>query len=161
MDISITISSLELKNPTILASGIMGEDAGSMLRMIKSNAGAVVTKSIGMKARLGYPNPTVVELEHGILNAMGLPNPGIESFEEELKILRKSVKNTPIIGSVFGEDTNEFVELSVIMQDYGVDAVELNLSCPHVQGYGLEIGSNPDLVKKIVMSVKKKACSLH
>lgn len=156
MDISTTISSLELKNPTILASGIMGEDAGSMLRMIKSNAGAVVTKSIGMKARAGYPNPTVVELEHGILNAMGLPNPGIEFFEEELKILRKSVKNTPIIGSVFGENTNEFVKLSVIMQDYGVDAVELNLSCPHVQGYGLEIGSNPDLVKKIAMSVKKK-----
>jgi len=78
----------------------MDEDAGSMNRVFKSGAGAVVTKSIGLKPREGYPNPTAIELEHGILNAMGLPNPGIKNFSEEIKEL-KTLK-IPVIGSIFG-----------------------------------------------------------
>ena len=77
----------------------MDEDAGSMERIFNCGTGAIVTKSIGLKSREGYPNPTVIELEHGILNAMGLPNPGIEEFGEELKKLKKS--KIPIIGPVF------------------------------------------------------------
>ena len=69
----------------MLASGIMDEDAGSMKRVADCGAGAIVTKSIGLKSRDGYPNPTFVEVEYGILNAMGLPNPGIKEFEEEIR----------------------------------------------------------------------------
>ncbi|MCK5636276.1 MAG: dihydroorotate dehydrogenase, partial [Thermoplasmatales archaeon] len=116
-------------------------------------AGAIVTKSIGLKPREGYPNPTVIELEHGILNAMGLPNPGIEEFGDELKKLKKS--KIPIIGSIFGSDSKEFVELAKKMQSYGADALELNMSCPHAKGYGLEIGSDPELVRKITSKVKE------
>jgi len=131
----------------------MDEDAGSMERIFKSGAGAVVTKSIGLKPRNGYPNPTVVELENGILNAMGLPNPGIKEFKNEIKKLKES--KVPIIGSIFGSNQNEFVELSEKMQSYGIDALELNLSCPHAKGYGLEIGSDSEIVREITSKVKE------
>jgi dihydroorotate dehydrogenase (NAD+) catalytic subunit len=143
---------LELKNPTILASGIMDEDSGSIQRIINSGVGAIVTKSIGLEPRSGYSNPTVVELENGILNAMGLPNPGIKLFAEELKKLEKS--NIPIIGSIFGSNANEFIKLAEKMQQYKIDALELNMSCPHAKGYGLEIGSDPKLIKDITSKVK-------
>lgn len=151
-DISTNIGSLPLKNPTMLASGIMDEDAGSMKRIIKCGAGAIVTKSIGSQPREGYPNPTLIELEYGILNAMGLPNPGIDEFGEEILQLKKS--KTPIIGSIYGANTKEFIELGQKMEDYGVSAIELNLSCPHAKRYGLEVGSDPKLIQIITSSVK-------
>jgi len=144
---------MKLNNPTILASGIMDEDAGSMVRIVDSGVGAIVTKSIGLTAREGYPNPTLIELDYGILNAMGLPNPGIEDYNKEIKKLKNS--NIPIIGSVYGKDINEFVKLGQKMQKYGVDAIELNLSCPHAKGYGLEVGADPHLVNEITAKVKE------
>jgi dihydroorotate dehydrogenase (NAD+) catalytic subunit len=153
VDIKVNIASLELRNPTVLASGIMDEDAGSMQRVFDCGAGAVVTKSIGLKPRVGYPNPTVVELEYGVLNALGLPNPGVECFGEEITRLKDS--KVPVIGSVFGADADEFVELGRRMERFGVSALELNLSCPHAKRYGLEVGCDPGLVKGIVSSVKR------
>ncbi|MCK4364677.1 MAG: dihydroorotate dehydrogenase [Thermoplasmatales archaeon] len=152
-NLATKITSLNLRNPTILASGFMDEDAGSMERIFNCGAGAIVTKSIGLEPREGYPNPTVIELEHGILNAMGLPNPGIGEFGDELKKLKKS--KIPIIGSIFGANSKEFVELAKKMQSYGADALELNMSCPHAKGYGLEIGSDTELVRKITSKVKE------
>jgi dihydroorotate dehydrogenase (NAD+) catalytic subunit len=131
----------------------MDEDAGSMERIFNCGAGAIVTKSIGLQPRKGYPNPTVIELEHGILNAMGLPNPGIDEFEDEIRKLKQL--NIPVIGSIFGSNSNEFVEIAKKMQNYKIDALELNMSCPHAKGYGLEIGSVPKLVKDITSKVKQ------
>jgi len=131
----------------------MDEDAGSMKRVFDSGAGAIVTKSIGLKPREGYPNPTVVELEHGILNAIGLSNPGMDNFEYEIKSLKKS--KIPIISSIFGSNSKDFVELAKKMESYGADAIELNMSCPHAKGYGLEIGSDPKLVEEITSNVVK------
>ena len=131
----------------------MDEDAGSMERIFNCGAGAVVTKSVGLKSRDGYSNPTVIELEHGILNAMGLPNPGIDSFGEEILKIKKL--EVPIVGSIFGSDPGEFAELAKKMQNYGVDALELNMSCPHAKGYGLEIGADSKLINKITSKVKE------
>ena len=131
----------------------MDEDAGSMERIFNCGASAIVTKSIGLKPREGYPNPTVIQLEHGILNALGLPNPGIDEFKDEIIKLKKL--NIPVIGSIFGSDHKEFIELAERLQYYGVAALELNMSCPHAKGYGLELGCDPDLVKKITSKVKK------
>jgi len=152
VDITTKISSLKLKNPTILASGLMDEDSGSMKRIAACGAGAIVTKSIGLKPREGYPNPTIVELECGILNAMGLPGSGIEEYNKEI-IKFKSI-NVPLIGSIFGSNSREFIELGKKMQGYGADALEMNMSCPHAKGYGLEIGSDSTLVKEIISKVK-------
>ena len=138
----------------MLASGIMDEDAGSMQRIIDCGAGAIVTKSIGMQPRDGYLNPTILELEHGLLNAMGLPNPGIEEYGSEMKKLKSS--KTPIIGSIFGADVKEFIALAEKMEQYGASAVELNVSCPHAKRYGLEVGCDTTLLQKIVSSVKKQ-----
>ncbi|RLF45898.1 MAG: dihydroorotate dehydrogenase [Thermoplasmata archaeon] len=152
VDLSVRIGKLELRNPTILASGIMDETADSIKRVAEEGAGAVVTKSVGKEPREGYANPTVVELEHGILNAMGLPNPGIEAYADEMEELRDL--NIPVIGSIFGSDEKEFSFLAKKMQEYGARAIELNLSCPHASGYGAETGSQPDVVKSIVHAVK-------
>ncbi|UCF13808.1 MAG: dihydroorotate dehydrogenase [Thermoplasmatales archaeon] len=152
IDITTKIAGIRLKNPTILASGIMDEDAGSMKRIIECDAGAIVTKSIGLNAREGYPNPTVIELDYGILNAMGLPNPGIKQYQQEIVQLKNS--KTPVIGSIYGAITKEFIELAKKMEDYSVTALELNLSCPHAKSYGLELGCDPKLVQEITSSVK-------
>jgi len=142
-----------MRNPTFLASGIIDEDAGSMQRIIDCGAGAIVTKSIGLKAREGYPNPTLIELDHGMLNAMGLPNPGIDNFGKEINLLKKS--KTPVVGSIYGANQKEFADLSQKMEDYGASALELNLSCPHAKKYGLEVGCDPRLVQEITSSVKE------
>ena len=153
VDISVRISGIHLKNPTILASGIMGSCGQALKRIAEGGVGALVTKSIGKELRKGYPNPTAVELECGILNAMGLPNPGIDAFGEELKELEGV--GIPVIGSIFGKDAEEFVFLAKKMEGYGVDALEINMSCPHAKGYGLEVGSDPVLVEEIVREIKK------
>jgi dihydroorotate dehydrogenase (NAD+) catalytic subunit len=152
IDLSTKIGSLVLKNPTILASGIMDQDAGSMKRIYNNGAGAIVTKSIGIKPNKGYSNPTFVELDNGILNAMGLPNSGIDNFKSELKKIKKY--KIPIIGSIYGSKSEEFVDLSLKMENLKVDAVELNMSCPHAKGYGLEIGSDPSLIYDIICDIK-------
>jgi dihydroorotate dehydrogenase (NAD+) catalytic subunit len=151
-NINTTIGSLRLKNPTMLASGIMDEDAGSMQRIIDCGAGAIVTKSVGMHPRDGYANPALLELDCGLLNAMGLPNPGIEHYGLEMKKLCTS--STPIIGSIFGANEKEFISLAEKMETYGASAVELNVSCPHAKHYGLEVGCDTTLLQKIVSSVK-------
>jgi len=153
-DLSVEVCGLRLRNPTMLASGVMDETGKSMLAVAKAGAGAIVTKSIGRDPRAGHPNPTVVELEHGLLNAMGLPNPGIELYGGEIREAKKS--GIPIIGSVFGGTEEEISELASLMERSGVDAVELNLSCPHAKGYGAEIGSTPDKVESICRLAKRK-----
>jgi dihydroorotate dehydrogenase (NAD+) catalytic subunit len=153
-DLNTTIGSLRLKNPTLLASGIMDEDAGSIQRMIDCGAGAIVTKSIGMQPREGNANPTILELEFGLLNAMGLPNPGIDQYGNEMKQLEKS--KTPIIGSIYAADAQEFVILASKMKQYGAVGVELNVSCPHAKQYGLEVGCDTILLQTIVSSIKQK-----
>jgi dihydroorotate dehydrogenase (NAD+) catalytic subunit len=152
LDISTKISNLNFRNPTLLASGIMDEDSGSMIRIFNSGAGGVVTKSVGIDTRSGYKNPSLVELEFGILNAMGLPNPGIDLFEKEInKVIKKKI---PIICSIFGSNISEFVELAKRVEDVGASAIELNMSCPHAKGYGLEIGSDSSLIYEITSNVK-------
>lgn len=152
VDLSTSIQSLTLPNPTMLASGIMDEDAGSMKRVFDSGAGAVVTKSIGLQARQGHPNPTFVELDYGILNAMGLPNPGIDAYIEELNEMKSY--NGIVIGSIFGSTELEFIKIAKKMSAY-VKGLELNFSCPHAKGYGLEIGQNSDFVSEITKAVTK------
>ncbi len=153
MMLSTEISGLKLRNPTILASGILGETGESLINAARNGAGAVTTKSIGIKPKEGNKNPTVLETGYGLINAIGLANPGIDNYENEIKTALKS--NVPVIGSVFGKNKKEFVLVSKKMENFGVNAVELNLSCPHARGYGVEIGEDKKLVYDIVRNVKK------
>ncbi len=152
--LSVELAGIKLRNPTVLASGILDETGGSMARVAKAGAGAVVTKSIGAEPRLGYPNPTVVDIDLGLLNAVGLPNPGIEEYRGEVAAALKG--GAPVIGSIFAGDAQGFADLGKAMASYGVHALELNLSCPHVKAVGTEIGCDPDLIEEVTAAVKAK-----
>ena len=145
------VGSLEFENPSMVASGIMDETGLSMVRILQSGAGAAVSKSVGTNPNPGHANPNFIEVNAGCINAMGLPNPGIEAFAEEMEV---ATKEGTIIGSIYGGNADEFAKLAGRMEDFGACAVELNLSCPHAKGYGIEVGTDPKLVKTIVSSVK-------
>jgi dihydroorotate dehydrogenase (NAD+) catalytic subunit len=152
--LSVNLCGLTMKNPTMLASGVLDETGRSMLEVAKAGAGALVTKSVGKEPRQGHGNPSIVELQCGLINAMGLPNPGIEIYIAEVKEAKKG--GVPVIGSVFGGTEDEIAELAGLMSRAGADAVELNLSCPHAKGYGAELGSTPELVESICRKAKKQ-----
>jgi dihydroorotate dehydrogenase (NAD+) catalytic subunit len=149
----VTIAGLKLQSPTALASGILGYTANSLKEAEKNGAGAVVTKSVGVAPRTGYLNPTVVQAKSGLINAMGLPNPGIEEYTEEIKFA-KVVLKAPLIVSVFGYTADEYALVASKAATAGADAIELNVSCPHVQYTGSEIGQNPKLLTDVVCKVK-------
>lgn len=145
------VGRIALDAPGMVASGIMDETGDSLVRMFGCGCGAVVTKSIGMGPNAGHANPCFTEVEGGYVNAMGLPNPGIDEFRGEMEI---AVKAGKVIGSIYGSGPKDFSELGARMEDYGATAVELNLSCPHAKGYGMEVGTDADMVKSIVSAVK-------
>ncbi len=150
--LSLTLTGLKLKNPLMLAAGIMGTTGGSLKRIAESGAGAVVTKSIGLEPKGGHSNPSMVEVDCGYLNAMGLPNPSYKNFQGEIDIAKEA--GVPVIASIFGGCSLDFSEIAGALC---ADAFELNVSCPHAHGYGAEIGTDPELVEDITRAVKKAA----
>jgi dihydroorotate dehydrogenase (NAD+) catalytic subunit len=152
--LSTSLTGLKLRNPTALASGILGYTAESLQRVVEAGAGAVVTKSVGVAARMGYANPTVVQARCGLVNAMGLPNPGIDEFAEEIAHA-KTILQAPLIVSVFGYSADEYAVVAKKAAEAGADAVELNVSCPHVKQTGSEIGQNPRILAEVVARVKE------
>jgi dihydroorotate dehydrogenase (NAD+) catalytic subunit len=151
---TIQIAGLKLSNPTILAAGVLGYTGLSMKTVIESGAGAVVTKTLGTEPRTGYLNPTVVQTDCGLLNAMGLPNPGIDHFKQEMQELKTA--NAPVIVSIYGFDAQDFVAVAKTAQQIGADALELNVSCPHIQKAGAQLGSDPKMLGEIVKAVKNQ-----
>lgn len=152
--ISTEIAGLQLRNPFILAAGILGISGHTLRRVAEAGAGAVVTKSCGLEPRAGFPNPTVVETACGLLNAMGLPNPGVKALKEEVKEAKKA--GIPVIASVYGFSEEDYACAAGQAEEAGADAVELNVSCPHVKEVGAQIGQDSDLVGSVTASVKRR-----
>lgn len=150
MKLTIVAGGLTLPNPTILAAGILGTTGASLKRVASMGAGAVVTKSIGIEPKYGHPNPSLVRLECGLINAMGLPNPSYKEFLQELNIARQA--GVPVIASIFGATEAEFKEVAQGLP--GASAYELNVSCPHAKDYGMQVGTDPALVRSITKAVK-------
>jgi len=145
------ICRLKMRNPTMLAAGVLGTTAASLNWASKSGAGAIVTKSFSIDPNKGYANPTTVEVTGGFINAVGLSNPGVEAFTLELKKLERSV---PVVASIYGSNPEEFGRLATKIGGM-VDMIELNVSCPHaVGGCGASIGQDPDLTAEVVKTVK-------
>ncbi len=142
--LSLTLTGLKLKNPLMLAAGIMGTTGGSLKRIADNGAGAVVTKSIGIEPKTGHVNPSMVEVDCGYLNAMGLPNPSYKNFQQEIDLARNS--GVPVIASIFGGCALDF---SQIAGGLDADAFELNVSCPHAQGLWRTISVLTRLLWKI------------
>ncbi len=152
-NVAIDVAGLHLRNPIMLAAGVLGLSGASLRSAWGAGAGAVVTKSLGLKPRTGYSNPTLVDVGCGFLNAMGLPNPGVEEFVDEVKAAKKG-DEILLVASVFGETPQNFAEAASVMEDAGVDGIELNVSCPHVKAAGMEIGQDPTILKNVVRAVK-------
>ncbi|MFW9964151.1 MAG: dihydroorotate dehydrogenase [Candidatus Sifarchaeia archaeon] len=133
-----------------LASGVLGVTAASLGRVIDSGADAVVTKSIGLIPREGYPGPVLTTSHGGLINAVGLTNPGIDSFKEEMEILSK--RSVPVVLSIFGNSIEEIKELAWKSIQLKPAAIELNLSCPHAE-IG-QIAQSPNLTHTYVSTVK-------
>ena len=152
--LSLNLAGLRLANPTILASGVLGYSAGSLLSIAEGGAGAVVTKSVGVKPRVGYANPTVVQARCGLINAMGLPNPGISRFSREIRHA-KTLLTVPLVVSVFGYSIEEYASTAAKAVEAGADAVELNVSCPHVKDTGSEIGQDLWVLSEVIGAVKR------
>ncbi len=148
------VAGLRLKNPTMLAAGILGMSGSSLKRVAEAGAGAVVTKSVGLIPREGYSGPTVVQVECGLLNAVGLPNPGVSDFGKEIRAVKET--GVPVIVSIYGFSSEDFANVAEIAVQAGADALELNVSCPHVEKTGTEIGQDAQLVAKVVEEVKDR-----
>jgi len=136
----------------MLASGILGLSAESLSNIVMAGAGAIVTKSVGLKPRNGYANPTIVQTSYGLINAMGLPNPGITEFIKEIHEAKSF--GVPVIVSVYGFSAEEYATVAKKAVNAGANAVELNVSCPHVEETGSEIGQNPKILAEVVRKVK-------
>lgn len=151
--LNTNICGLKLKSPLILASGILGVSSSSMKRVIDAGAGAITTKSIGPKPRKGYKNPSIFELFPGtFINSVGLANPGIDEFQEEIKKVKQF--DFPLIVSIFGDTIESFIEVALKAESSGCDAIEINISCPHAKVSS--IGVNAELTNSLVKSLKKK-----
>ncbi len=156
-DISIKLLGMSLKNPTILASGILGVTAASLKYVAENGAGAVTIKSITKEPRQGHAQPIVHTFEGGMMNAVGYSNPGYEAALEEFRDLKKV--GCPVIGSIVAKDAEEF---SLLTENFvnrcGFSAVEIPLSCPHTPGFGTMAGhSTPEATYEITKAIKEKA----
>jgi dihydroorotate dehydrogenase (NAD+) catalytic subunit len=145
----VTVGGVALDNHLLLAAGILGTTGSSLARMLSLGAGGVVTKSIGPHPKDGHAGPCLVVLEDGLLNAMGLPNPSKEFADEITSLAKKAV-----IVSIFGGDPAEFGLVASWFKGR-VAGFELNLSCPHAEGYGAAIGTDPTLVKACTKAVSE------
>jgi dihydroorotate dehydrogenase (NAD+) catalytic subunit len=149
--LNLDIAGISLRNPGILASGFLGISQAIFERIYGEGAGAVVSKSISRYPMEGYTNPTVVVLENkSYINAVGLSNPGCESFYEEVRTNDK----VPLIVSLVGSDPSDFEVMTRKLDRSRIIGFEINLSCPHVQKLGMEVGDDPQMVKSIVETTK-------
>ncbi len=149
--LNLEIAGISLRNPAILASGFLGISQAIFERIFDEGAGAVVSKSISKYPMEGFRNPTVVVLENkSYINAVGLSNPGHESFYEEVSTNDK----VPLIVSLVGSDPSDFEVMTKKFNKSRIIGFEINLSCPHVQKLGMEVGDDPQMVKSIVKAAK-------
>lgn len=151
VDVSTVVGGLRLQHPVMNASGIMGETLDGLIAVGRSGVSAVVTKSYTPLPRQPYPMPRVVHFDVGSLNSVGLANPGIEGLREHMRSLREL--GVPIIVSVAGSRPEDFAQVAAVAEEEGASAVELNLSCPHVERMGLDIGMDPQLSRQVVSAV--------
>jgi len=151
--LAVDFAGLKLRSPTLNASGVLGISAPLLKRVYESGVGAVVTKSLGPVGRPGHINPTVVEVEGGLLNAMGLPNPGVEGYLEELRELK--LEGVPVVASFFASTVDEFQSGAKNLCSVGADALELNLSCPNVEGEPGMCAADAVSVERVTWAVKR------
>ena len=155
--VNVSFLNLNPERPTVLASGILGLTADSMRRVVESGAGAVTTKSFNTEGRKGHPNPSILPFRHGLLNAVGLSNPGVAEVIKEIKKFKAQCE-APIFASIFGRTIEEYGEVTQQLVEASPDLIEVNVSCPNVRSeFGTPFGDSPQDTAKVTEIVKKYA----
>ena len=157
MNTKVNLSGVELKNPVMVASGTFGSGAEYSEFVDLNRLGAVVTKGVASVPWPGNPAPRIAETASGMLNAIGLQNPGIDLFSKrDLPFLEKY--DTKVIVNVCGHSTEEYLDVVERLGDEPrVDMLEINISCPNVKEGGIAFGQDPKAVEAITKAVKAKA----
>ncbi len=155
-DLRVNICGVELKNPVTTASGTFGFGHEYEKFFDLSKLGGIGVKGLTPTERLGNPAPRIAETPGGILNCVGLQNPGVDRFiEEQIPYLRKF--DTKIIANVSGSTVEEYEGMVEKISDADVDLIEMNISCPNVKCGGMAFGTQPKMVEEVVSAAKKKA----
>lgn len=156
MNMSVNIAGVEWKNPVTVASGTFGSGAEYSEFTDLNKLGAVTTKGVANVPWAGNPTPRVAEVYGGMLNAVGLQNPGIDLFcQRDIPFLKKY--DTRIVVNVCGHSTEEYVAVVERLADEPVDMLEINISCPNVKEGGIAFGQDPRAVEAITKEMKKHA----
>ena len=153
----ITLPGLDLKNPVMPASGTFGfGDVPAAKKFDLNDLGAMVIKTTTPKATSGNPQPQIAVLDDGVLNSVGLTNPGVDQvISEKLVPLRKQYPNLPIMASVGGDSESDYVEVAKKLSDSDlVNALEIDVSCPNVAQGGMSFGVHPDVVEELTKKIK-------
>lgn len=153
--IQASFHGLSQKSPTVLASGILGLTASSMRRVIEFGGGAVTTKSFNLEPRKGHKSPSIIPFKHGLLNAVGLSNPGVDEMIKEIRQFKQEC-SAPIFASIFGRTVEEFGEVARRAIEAEPDMIEVNVSCPNVHSeFDQPFGDSCPETAKITRIVKK------
>jgi dihydroorotate dehydrogenase (NAD+) catalytic subunit len=156
-DLTTDLGKLPLKNPLVLASGVMGTSANLLKRVALAGAGAVTAKSCGPTERAGHPNPVMVDWDYGLLNAIGLTNPGAE---EEVGLLQAAQAEltplgVPLFASIFGGTEEEFAQVAATVAEAKPALIEVNISCPNVRDdFGTPFAARPETAAAVTRSVR-------
>lgn len=156
MNTKVNLAGVELKNPVMTASGTFGSGAEYSEFYDLGELGAVVTKGVANVPWPGNPTPRIAETYGGMINAIGLQNPGIDVFcERDIPFLKKY--DTKIIVNVCGKTTEDYCQVVERLAEEDVDMLEINISCPNVKEGGIAFGQDPEAVEAITREVKKRA----
>jgi dihydroorotate dehydrogenase (NAD+) catalytic subunit len=156
VDMSVNFAGIQLKNPVVVASGTFGFGREFDQFYDISALGGICCKGLTLHPREGNPPPRIAETPAGILNSVGLQNPGVEGFiEHELPWLRK--KNLKIIANISGNTPEEYGQMCALLSQAGVDLIEVNVSCPNVKCGGLQYGTVPAMTAEVTEMAKKHA----
>lgn len=154
VDMTVTIAGVTLRNPVVTASGTCGYGKEYTPYYMPDQIGAVAVKALTLEPRQGNPPPRIAETPSGVLNAIGLQNPGVRYFiKNELPRLKKM--NAVIIVNIAGETIEEYCAVAEILSETAVDLFELNISCPNVKKGGAAFGTDPETVEMITREVKR------
>jgi len=155
-DQSTKLAGMQMENPIVLASGVLGTTKGALVSCAKGGAGAVTIKTLTLEPRKGHKSPMLVEVEDGFLNAVGYSNMGVKAALCEFE--RLDDVGAPVLASVVGRDAAEFAQLASDVSRLDFAAIEIPLSCPHTPGLGLLAGhGTPEATYEITKAVKAKA----
>jgi dihydroorotate dehydrogenase (NAD+) catalytic subunit len=157
-DLSVTLCGARLPNPTVLASGILGLSQEILGRLARSGCGAVTTKSCSLQPRTGYHNPVIVDWGYGLINAVGLSNPGVEVMAEEIRLARQRLAplDAPIIASIFANTIYDFGVVARYISEAQPNLIEVNISCPNLDArFEQMFATSPYVAAQVTRRVKE------